>query len=645
LIDRAAEPSPLLVAVGSDASALRLVHAGFRAAREQRRPWVAVHVHVLDWESAEEAEQASFWLKEAGELGATTDWLKAPTLPGGILDACRKWDPATLILGHRKPQGIFGNLERTRILDFLKRSLDCPVVVLRLDTVEPQRRTFTSLADLAGLGAVVLVFLGITTLFGLALRPALGNHGAQILFALAMAALNHRWGYRVSLPATVAAAVLYEIWFRAGTPLDSQDLPALGVFLLILVLAQIFAGLAGKFQSEARAVHRMEAETALLMLLGRALLRCTTREEVAGVLAERSRGLVNARAWLLAPLDGEGWERLPLGGDPPPPEPPGALRDHMDRRDPLEPFFAEESSFLSLGGHEGFIQLHREDGASFLPEEWGLLQAFAGLGTVALERIRWHEAAHREKMEKERERMRNTLLGAVSHDLRTPLAAIQGAATSLLLPDRALPEADRKDLLVMIREESERLARFLGDLLELTRLQSGAIQVQKEWQPLDEIVGSAIVRLERAHGPLRIRAELPADLPLAHLDGSLMEQVLLNLLGNARRHAPGSDVTLAAWAEPDTLELAVSDRGPGVPLEFQEEIFQKFFQVPGLTRDGGVGLGLAICEAVVRSHGGRIWVEDRAGGGASFRITLPLEGPPPALPEAERDANVTEPQP
>ena len=256
------------------------------------------------------------------------------------------------------------------------------------------------------------------------------------------------------------------------------------------------------------------------------------------------------------------------------------------------------------------------------------------------ERVRYLEAAQQARLDAESERMRNTLLGAVSHDLRTPLAAIQGAATSLLLPDPQ-PEAVRLDLLAMIRDESERLARLLGDLLELTRLQGGTIRAEKEWQLLDEVVGAAVLRVEARQGSLPIRVDLPASLPLVPLDGALMEQVLINLLGNAHRHAPLSPVELRAWEEPGAIQLEIADRGPGIPPEYHQRVFDKFFRMPGELKDGGVGLGLAICGAIVKIHGGAIWVEDRPGGGARFRITLPLDGPPPALedhPHATLDA-------
>jgi two-component system sensor histidine kinase KdpD len=306
--------------------------------------------------------------------------------------------------------------------------------------------------------------------------------------------------------------------------------------------------------------------------------------------------------------------------------------------DPFEPLFLNDCSFVALAGHggaEGLLQLRLESGGPFPQESWGLFQSLAVQGALALERVRWLEEAQQARLDTETERMRNTLLGAVSHDLRTPLAAIQGAATSLLLPE-PLPEATRLDLLAMIRDESERLAHLLGDLLELTRLQSGAIRIRKEWQLLDEVVGAAVLHLEHRHGPLPIRMDLPESLPLVPLDGALMEQVLINLLGNALRHAPDSPVELRAWEEPTGVQLEIADRGPGIPAEFRARVFDKFFRMPRNLKDGGVGLGLAIASTIVKIHGGAIWVEEREGGGARFRLSLPLDGLPPA--ELETDS-------
>jgi two-component system sensor histidine kinase KdpD len=260
-----------------------------------------------------------------------------------------------------------------------------------------------------------------------------------------------------------------------------------------------------------------------------------------------------------------------------------------------------------------------------------LLKACAVQIALTRERLRWLDEARKAQVQSETERMRSTLLGAIGHDLRTPLTAIHGAAGSLLLPGD-ISDSTRRDLLTMIQDESERLSHLLGNLLDLTRLESGAIQIQKEWQPLEEVVGSALGRMERRQGALPIRVVLPEGLPLAPLDAVLIEQVLVNLLTNAQRHAPGLEMDLRAWDEPGWIHLEVADRGPGIPAGYQDRIFEKFFRLPE-AREGGVGLGLAICRAIVQAHGGRIHVEDHPGGGSSFRLALPLDGTPPAPPE------------
>lgn len=632
---------PVLVGVGCDARDLRLLHAAFRVAREEGRPWTAVHVHVPDWESAEEAEQARFWLQEARELGASQEWIKAPTLLGGLLEAAGRVRPAAVILGQNRPRGLWHRLEKARTLDHLRRSCDARIVVLPLQAAFPQGRARARLEDVLGLACALAILLLFTALGAAALTRIVGLLAVPAAFTVALAVIIHRWGWRYSVPATAASTLLGLTLFRdAVHPFGLRGWTGFAAFLAPAALGQLFMGLVDRLRDEAHAVRRLEAETSLLMLLGRDLARCAAREDVARVLDDRIRGLFPGRAWILAPGEGGGWVRLPGGGpvDGPPPGQPF-------REDPLEPVFVEGASFVSLGEEEGFLRIQRDDSRPFTAENWSLLQAFSAQAALALDRIRWLEAAHREHLAKEAEQTRNTLLGAVSHDLRTPLAAIQGAASSLLLPEGDLPEAARRDLLVMIREESDRLARFLADLLDLTRLESGAVQVRKEWQPLEEVAGAAIARLERQTGPADVRVAFGEDLGPVHLDGSLMEQVFLNILANARRHAPGSPIHLSAWAAQDRWELAFGDEGPGVPPALRARVFEKFFRNPVSEADGGVGLGLAICEAIVRAHGGTIWVEERAGGGACFRITLPRDGVPPRLPDPDEEPPALEFQP
>ena len=631
---------PILVALGSEPRALRLVHTGFRMAREQGRPWVAVHVAVPDWETAPEADQAQVWLREARDLGAETAWVTAATVCEGLIQAGAQCRADQVVMGHSRPRGLWDRLERSRAQEALRRSLGVRIVTLALDPA-PGGRVARSVGQRLGAVLAVGAILGMCGVFASALAVVAGFPGVPPVFALGVGFIAHRWGRAGSVPATGAALGLGALLFLPGPPFRAEGWTRLLVLAGILVLVQMVVLLVDRLHQETRSLHRREAESLLLMILGRALGRCASAREVAEVLAERTRGMFQAQAWLRVPELDDTWITLPEAPEPPACPRPSVLLPRFgrgaNRTDPFAPLFLEACSFVALagqGGADGLLQLRLEGGRPLAPDSWGLFQSLAVQGALALERVRGLEAVHQARLATESERLRNTLLGAVSHDLRTPLAAIQGAATSLLLPE-PLPEATRLDLLAMIRDESEQLNRLLSDLLELTRLQNGALRIHKEWQLLDEVVGSALQRLEARGGPLPIRVDLPASLPLVPLDGALMEQVLINLLGNALRHAPASPVTLCAWEEPGAVQLAIADRGPGIPAELHRRVFDKFFRMPHARNDGGVGLGLAICGAIVDLHGGAIWVEDHPGGGARFRITLPLDGAPPEPLEPE----------
>jgi two-component system sensor histidine kinase KdpD len=260
---------------------------------------------------------------------------------------------------------------------------------------------------------------------------------------------------------------------------------------------------------------------------------------------------------------------------------------------------------------------------------------------IAVERDRLREAAQATKLQAEAERLRNSLLSSVSHDLRTPLATIAGASSSLLELGSTQDEATRQELLKTICDEASHLSQFVENILQMTRLQSGGFVLHKEWQPAEEVIGSALGRMEKALAERPVSTHVPEDLPMAPFDGVLIEQVLVNLLDNAAKHTPpGSPIEVSASAGDRQLAIEVADRGPGVPEEEREHIFEKFYRIrrPGVKAQAGTGLGLSICQAIVGAHGGRIWVADRPGGGASFRFALPIEGSPPQLPAEEAES-------
>lgn len=231
------------------------------------------------------------------------------------------------------------------------------------------------------------------------------------------------------------------------------------------------------------------------------------------------------------------------------------------------------------------------------------------------------EAAKKAEVAAETERLRSSLLSAVSHDLRTPLAAILGSAGALL---QGPAGGAAREQLENIRDEAERLSRLVHNLVETTRLESGGVSLKKEPYPIEEVVGAALERLGKVLGARHVVSDLSEDLPLVPLDAVLMELVFLNLIENAIRHAPGGGaIELSASVRGGFLEATVADRGPGIAPAALERIFEKFYRAGSAA--GGAGLGLAICKAVVEAHGGWIRAENREGGGALFRLGLPLD--------------------
>jgi two-component system sensor histidine kinase KdpD len=266
------------------------------------------------------------------------------------------------------------------------------------------------------------------------------------------------------------------------------------------------------------------------------------------------------------------------------------------------------------------------------PDQIDLLEALSRQATSSLERARLAEEAQQARVAMEAERLRSTLLSSVSHDLRTPLATITGAASSLL-QDASLGEDARRELEEAIQEEAGRLNRLVTNLLDMTRLESGSLRLNRDWHSLEELVGSALARLEPGLKGRPVHVSVPADLPLVPVDGVLIEQALVNLVDNAVKYTDAaSPITIGAKAADGTLTVEVADEGPGLPPGAEERVFEKFYRAASGPR--GFGLGLPICRAIVTAHGGTIRAERRDPRGTSFRFTLPLgDTPPPAEEE------------
>ncbi len=289
-------------------------------------------------------------------------------------------------------------------------------------------------------------------------------------------------------------------------------------------------------------------------------------------------------------------------------------------------------------GAIGVLGIDRDGpGPLLTPDQQRLLDALADQAALAIERVNLVRDVDRARLEAETDRLRSALLTSISHDLRTPLASILGAASSLASTEAALDEAGRAAMLRTVQEEAERLNRFIGNLLDMTRLEAGALHPQGSLADLSDVIGATLRRASRILAAHRAEVELQPGLPMLAIDMVLFEQVLFNLLDNAAKYAPaGSTIRLCAWREEGSVRVQVLDEGDGIPAAQLDRVFDKFYRVRGADRRrAGTGLGLAICRGFIEAMGGTITAGNRSDrSGAAFTITLPAPAQAPAEQEA-----------
>jgi two-component system sensor histidine kinase KdpD len=267
---------------------------------------------------------------------------------------------------------------------------------------------------------------------------------------------------------------------------------------------------------------------------------------------------------------------------------------------------------------------------SLTPPEQERLQTIAAQLVLVIERARLVEEAGQARAQAEAERIKAALLSSVSHDLRTPLAVIKGAVTNLLDDTVVWEAAAQRELLCAVNDETDRLNRLVGNLLDMTRIESGAMQPARSWQDIAELVADVVARMRRLLGDRPLTIDIPADLPLVQISYTQIDQVLTNLLENIIKYTPdGTPLAIQVRVERDAIAVTVRDHGPGIPDGMNMRIFEKFVRLAGPERHAdGTGLGLAICKGIVEAHGGRIWAENQPDGGAQITFTLPLPTPP-----------------
>jgi len=471
----------------------------------------------------------------------------------------------------------------------------------------------------ARLLASAAMVLGLTGLL-LVTHAAWQQATASQLYVLVVVLVAASLGLGPAILAAVLASVAFTYYFVA--PAQAFDITSIedGLRLLSFIAVAVVAGsVAGYAREQAAAATRRAAELSSLYQLSQATSAELDLDRIAPDVARSALALLGVPACrvLVADDGGQLVERAVAGA-------------------PLAHAWAgAEAVLLPPGGPPRLaLEAARPHGAGPLhPSARALLATLAGQLLLAAERARHSEAATRARALAESDRLKSALLSSVSHDLRTPLAVIKGAVTNLLDEAVAWDAEARRDLLGAIDEETDRLNRLVGDLLEMSRIEADALQAAHTWQDLGELVGAVVARLAPQLPAHRLVADLPTGLPPVRASYVQIDHVLTNLIENASHYAPpGSaiEIRAAPSAEPaggPWLLVEVLDRGPGIPADQRERVFEKFVRAEQPERSAhGSGLGLAICKGLVEAHGGRIWAEERAGGGARFVFTLPVQG-------------------
>jgi two-component system sensor histidine kinase KdpD len=468
------------------------------------------------------------------------------------------------------------------------------------------------------------------------------------IFILAVVLVGVRLGRGPAALSAVLNVAAFDFFFVPPRfSFAVSDVQYLLTFFIMLAVGLITGQLTAGLRFQARVASHREERAGSLYEIARDLSGAVQIDQVIKISRESIERTFRATAAILLP-DQNGQITMPsLGTSPSMADKPlnieiGIAQWAFDRGQPAgfstDTLPGSEILYIPLRAPtraRGVLSVKANNRRLLrIPEQRQLLDTFAALIAIALERVHYVGVAQEALITMESERLRNSLLAALSHDLRTPLTVLVGLAESLYLTKPEL-SAVQRETAEAITEEAHRMSALVSNLLDMARIESGGVKLNLEWQPLEEVIGTALDATRGILKQHRIEVRLPPDLPLVRFDALLIERVLVNLLENAAKYTPaGSTVTIAAETVADYLSVSVSDNGPGLPIGREDAVFEKFTRGHRESATPGVGLGLAICRAIIESHGGKIRGLNRPGGGASFNFTLPLGHPPPSDIEA-----------
>ncbi len=632
----------MLVCIGPGPRSDRLVRAASRRALRSDAPWHVVHVETVAHQRMTAGERAAILatLKLADSLGATTATLNAQDPAAAVVAYAREHRLGTVMVGRSRETRTWRRAVRHWfVTPFGRRVARLAGDLEILGPDDARGNPWPSIGWAIGSSAAV-------TLIATPLRLWFDQTNIVMLFLLAVVLVAMRYGRRPALAAAVVNVLAFDFFFVAPrfsfAITDIQYVLTFGVMMAVgLIVGQLTASL--RYQARV-ATHREERARSLYEM-ARALGEALTLEQVAEIGDRSIERAFDAKALVLIADPHERLAAASAGIGATPAYDASLAQWAFDHRQAAgqgtDTLPASPALYVPLQAptrNRGVIVVEPANPKLLVvPEQRRLLDTCAALVAIAVERVHFVTVAQQTLVEMESERLRNSLLAALSHDLRTPLTALVGLSQTLAA-DLQRSGAPQHAAAAAIAEQGLRTAQLVNNLLDMARLQSGTVTLRRDWQSLEELAGSAIRSIRPALAAHPVQVALPADLPLIHGDAVLLERVLANLFENAAKYTPpGTPITLSARLEGGEIVVEVADDGPGLPPGDAEDLFRKFSRGEAESTTPGVGLGLAICRAIVRSHGGTISATNRPppGHGAVFRWTLPHRDAPTVVASNE----------
>ena len=641
----------LLLCIGPDERSEKLVRGTARMAAQLDVPWHCIYVESPQLQRLPDAARQRVLkvLKLAHDAGATTATPTGNTLATAIVKYAHEHNLSRVVLGRDTGRAL--RPWRTTLAEAVgAQGKDLDVIQIALPARDERGAARPPPAAAAGDSAGIapgqawppyawsVAICAAVTLLTAPLHALLDLANIVMVFLLAVVIVAVRHGRGPAVLAAFLSVGAFDFFYvppRFSFSIsDAQYLLTFAVMLVVaLVIGQMTAGL--KFQ--ARVATLREERVGALYEMSRDLSGALMVEQIAAIAARFLQSEFEARAAVMvADLDDRVTAPVPLPALPAGIE-SGVAQWAFDHAEAAgfgtDTLPGSPVLYLPLKAPmrlRGVLAIEPNNPALLAgPEQRRLLDTCASLLAISLERIHYVDVAQSSTLQMESERLRNSLLAAISHDLRTPLAALVGMAESLSMTQPP-PGGAQREIVAALGEAARRMNSQVNNLLDMARLQAGPVQLNRQWQPLEEVVGSALKAMSGTLDPRRVHASLPEDLPLLHIDAVLIERVLCNLLENAVKYTPpGSPIEIGASAFGDRVAVTIDDHGPGLPKAREEAIFQMFERGRKESATPGVGLGLAICRAIVEAHGGTIWGETRPQGGARFSFELRRGVPPP----------------